>query len=392
MFENQAPEHTVTVRHTVHFRKHHLGPTLLAQPSHRTSLPTRTILRTSRNYNGTSFGSGHPTRTTRILSCITNVELASQHGAERRRSVYKRKSIIVTSPSSTRRYQSPISPSRVRSPRKSSPLRPPLFPGIPLSPQTSMNVAQFPPPTVDPYCPSPIHSPHTCQLGSPTPGFLNIYAPTPLQISPGSYFNTHSQTYHDPAFLQSSLPLVSSPIATPSISLHPELTSYCPLVWSALLPPTTARSRYPVSYPFDLDILSAPACPGVSILLIYIEGGLIAKSWTKLWGPIRSVLRPHACEITVFDVLLDIHTYLHTRLSLREVKHVRKKGYQELVDLERKFRVGYEGAACEVNEWDKPPKRLDIIAPFCGGDFMSMRYDGVWQMDGLELSLRLGWL
>ncbi|KAF9269094.1 hypothetical protein L218DRAFT_994017 [Marasmius fiardii PR-910] len=430
MSENQPPkQRAVIARHTVHFGKHHLGPTrLFAHPSHRTTLPARTILRkrsfiNSGSYHtspvGTHHGSGHSTRTTRVLSCVTNVELISQDGTERLRS--KRKSIIVTSPSSTRRYQSSNSPSKISSVRKSPRLpqhSPGPFLGAPLSTRIYSSPAadsRFPPPP-DPYCASPLHSPqpHSLTDGSAsTPGTLDIYAHAPPgQTPPTSHSHhtfhcpPHSHHHNSPTLYQPNHPPPSFP-PSPPVLLHPELTSHCPLLWMVHFPPGTAKSRYPIPYPFDLDFLNAPACPGASSFSIYIEGagGLVGladglvRNLMNRWGPIKSSLRPGMGEVTVFEVLVDIYEWLRVGLTAKEERYVRRRGLGGLVDGEKRFRASWEASVAgagggQAKEWENlvPPRRVDVIGPLCGRDFFSMRFCGLRQATGcVEVVLRLGW-
>ncbi|KAJ8074507.1 hypothetical protein PM082_015408 [Marasmius tenuissimus] len=378
------------VRHTVHFTKHHLGPTrVFAHPSHRTSLPTRTILR--RKTTAVSFsydsirqsGSGHSTRTTKVFSCVTNRRLDAEASPTHPRSARKLRTTILVSPSPTLRgYSSPILRAREgRSPRPSSrqsngsPItRGPLLDITPLSPPSASqsNIPFFSeqsiqhrelaaPPILDIYAPNPVVSP------IPSPRFLNqghkVAAPTSPYSNPSMY----------------------APPLTPII-LHPELTSHCPLIWTVYSTPMQARSRYPVAYPYDLDFLSTPACPGASTLLIRIP---TVAAWMDRWGPIVVGLRLNAFQISVYDVLSEIYSYLHTRLTPdEEMQHVRGRETREIVYTARSVRLGLENGGNET-EWELPPMRADVIAPWVGCDFVSLQSHGVGVNGAVEMSLRL---
>ncbi|KAL0575840.1 hypothetical protein V5O48_006130 [Marasmius crinis-equi] len=227
-------------------------------------------------------------------------------------------------------------------------------------------------------------SPHA--FASPS---LGVYSPRATSsLPPTPRATQHPQHEHVPASLPSPglFPHYSPPVLP--VLLHPELTSHCSLSWNVFLSPTTARSRFHTPYPFELDLFGAPACPGASRINVQIIGGSVVGAWMDQWGPIPVVLHSNSCQITIVDLLTEIYAYLHTRLSPQETTYIR---HRDIVEAARGIRVNVEGATTP-GEWDLPPKRVDVVAPGTGCDFVSLKSYGIGSTGAVELSLRLAWL
>ncbi|KAK1221793.1 hypothetical protein PQX77_015387 [Marasmius sp. AFHP31] len=307
------------------------------------------------------------------------------------RSARKVRTTILVSPSPTLRgYSSPISRAREgRSPRPPSR----LLNGTPITRAPLLDIYTsttpiFPPPSAAESNIPLYHEQSIQHPRSAAPPILDIYARNPA-VSPitSPRILNHSHTVAVPPSPYSN-PSVYAPPLTPII-LNSELTSHCPLIWTVYSTPTQARSRYPVAYPYDLDFLCTPACPGASRLLIRISK---VAAWMDRWGPIVVSLRPNTFQISVYDVLSDIHSYLHTRLTPdEEMQYVRGRRTREIVDTARSVRLGLENGGDEM-EWELRPTRADVVAPLAGCDFVSLQSHGIGVNGAVEMTLRLDWV
>ncbi|KAF9077460.1 hypothetical protein BDP27DRAFT_1311078 [Rhodocollybia butyracea] len=207
----------------------------------------------------------------------------------------------------------------------------------------------------------------------------------------------------------------SSPPKPERVHVHTELLSSSghTLQWNMMLPPKqNAVSGFSdpssVMYPGDdsasQDFLHAPACPGAAKIIIRPGNNASALGlWMNQWGPLE--IYPYSSsapvfenEISVLEVLQALYSYFQIRLSSQATIEMPVESRQRIAQA-RAQRVVFEGAGVDNTEWDRPPKRVDVLALWsvfgglevCYGQGYGSGYEldePGWRVVDLELKLR----
>ncbi|KAJ3893018.1 hypothetical protein GG344DRAFT_75375 [Lentinula edodes] len=198
------------------------------------------------------------------------------------------------------------------------------------------------------------------------------------------------------------------------VHLHSELiygTGHM-LQWNMILPPQTTISGF--SNPSSniaiysgvsaldsatQDLLHSPACPGAAKIIIrHGKNNQALGLWMEKWGPLE--VYPSSLtfenEITVFEVLHAVYSYFQVRLSSQATAEMPMES-QQRITLARAKRVTFEDQMADKAEWNRPPKRVDVLALWCVFGGFDVRYnngDGYTKLDEpgwrvVELEMRL---
>lgn len=147
------------------------------------------------------------------------------------------------------------------------------------------------------------------------------------------------------------------------------------------------------------DLLHSPACPGAAKIIIrHGKNNQALGLWMEKWGPLE--VYPSSLtfenEITVFEVLHAVYSYFQVRLSNQATAEMPMES-QQRITLARAKRVTFEDQMADKAEWNRPPKRIDVLALWCVFGGFDVRYnngDGYTKLDEpgwrvVELEMRL---
>ncbi|KAJ3764417.1 hypothetical protein EV360DRAFT_65562 [Lentinula raphanica] len=254
-------------------------------------------------------------------------------------------------------------------------------------------------------------------------GYALPSIPYAVQSPPHSTPSPPSNTYTDSAYLPgivevdpwTQAPSLAVPPQDQHIHLHSELvygTGHM-IDWNMMLPPSTAISAFSdpssnmiiysgvrPSDPVTKDLLRSPACPGAAKIIIRPRHNNQALvQWMNGWGPLE--IYPSSLtfenEITVYEVLYEVHSYFQARLSPRAVDDMGVESRERIMHARSK-RVALEGHLADETEWARPPKRVDVLSLWSafggfdvcynqGGRYNTLDEPG-WRVVELELRLR----
>lgn len=192
------------------------------------------------------------------------------------------------------------------------------------------------------------------------------------------------------------------------IHVHSELLSNSghTLQWNIMLPPQTVLSGF--NDPFfaiyspsssTKELLRSPACPGAAKIIIRpAASDPVLALWMEQWGPIEVYAsdKTFEMEITVHQVLQCLYSYFQERLSSQATIEMPVESKHRIAHA-RTERVVFEGQRAEHMEWDKPPKRVDVLALWSVFGGLDVRYNHAnhakldepsWRVVELELRLR----
>ncbi|KIK69718.1 hypothetical protein GYMLUDRAFT_67018 [Collybiopsis luxurians FD-317 M1] len=259
--------------------------------------------------------------------------------------------------------------------------------------------------------PSPFPSP-------PVPSFnlqdLGYALPTAHSMTPMAPSPPHN-SFTESSLHWSSLPesdpwtpshsFLASPLSG-RVHIHSELLSNAghTLRWNMMLPPQTALSAFNASLDFPSsatkELLRSPACPGSAKITIVPATNIPALAlWMQHWGAIEvySSDTTFTTDITVFEVLKSLYTYFQQRLSSQAIIELPVESRQRIAHA-RARRVVVEGQRVGRTEWDKPPKRVDVLALWSVFGGLDVRYrlchgctkldEPGWRVVELELKLK----
>ncbi|KAJ4482335.1 hypothetical protein J3R30DRAFT_2159475 [Lentinula aciculospora] len=399
-----SPLTTPSIRSSSRHRRHHSTSSSSSHKSqssrHRrnASLPTSSS-RSSSHAHGHKRGHSDITHTSKA-----GLE-SGNHGRDQRHTT-------VPNHKSGHRKSSSIdsSYSSVPKPSKGMQISPRQYPGS-VQPGSSSSSRGFA---------SPFHhsgSPFNLQgLGYTLP--LTYAVHSSPHSTPSPPYNTYSDSVHPSGIVESD-PWSQAPSIPPQLServhLHSELaygTGHM-MQWNMMQPPQSAISGFSdllsnmIIYSgvpaLDLatqDLLRSPACPGAAKIIIRPrDNNQALAEWMEHWGPLE--IYPSSLtfenEITVFEVLQTVYSYFQIRLSKQATGEMSLESKQRIMHA-RANRVAFEGQMTDKAEWNRPPKRVDVLALWSifggfdvhhnSGDRNSQLDEPGWRVVELELRLR----
>ncbi|KAJ3996232.1 hypothetical protein F5050DRAFT_158276 [Lentinula boryana] len=268
---------------------------------------------------------------------------------------------------------------------------------------------------------SPFHhsgSPFNLQgLGYALPS-ISYAVHSPPSFTPSPPYNTYTDSAHIPGIAEADLwtqPPSFAPPQSERIHLHSELvygTGHM-VQWNMMLDPQTAISAFsdpsssmaiysgvPALDPTTQDLLHSPACPGAAKIIIHPrQNNQALAQWMDKWGPLEiySSSLTFENEITVYEVLHAVYSYFQVRLSTRATDEMVMESKQRILNARAK-RITFEGQSADKAEWNRPPKRIDVLALWSAFGGFDVRYDQDggynkldepgWRVVELELRLR----